>query len=1141
MPSWTDDQKKAITSRGGKIIVSAAAGSGKTAVLSQRVITYVTDGGNIDDLLIVTFTNAAAQEMKERIKKEIVNATVKNPDNNHLKNQLQLVETAQITTMDAFYNNLVKENFDKLKIDRNFSILSQEEEKIIKNKVLKEVLENAFTNLEGFSDVLKMFKTEGELLIKEPVLKISSYLDTIAFPNEFIKDSISKYSSDNHFYRDLMLNQVKQKMESFTQIYDEIIDLFKEDKTFERVLVVIENERKFINNFLLVKDLDELSSLIRSISFDRLSTPKGFKDDPIIIRYKTIRDDLKKVIQKDYFELGFITEDRFKKEQETTRKTLVTLFDFINTFKEKLLEEKKKINAYSFSDIAHFVIELLIKDNHKTKLAKELSLRYKEILIDEYQDTNNLQNVIFNAISNDDSNLFVVGDVKQSIYRFRSACPEIFNEDKQKASKESFPLLITLSKNFRSRKEVLDFCNFIFSNTMTSYFGEVSYDKDEMLYLGANFEQGDNLDPEVLLIDGKVKDEDEDDELTNAQKEAIVVADKIKDMLSNGYKVFDNKKGLWRKLKPSDIVILLRSLSNSDLYIKALNKRNISAYSEVSHEYFDNYEIKLVISLLKTVDNPYDDISLMSVLNSDLIDVSLDDVVSLRALNKNVSLYENMMESSNECVNKVLNLLSELKSYANNNSVYKLLNKVYKDFDLLAVIGGLKQDSNRVKNLIHMLNYANLFECKSLHEFITYIENIILNKGTLEGVNPLSNEDNVLITTIHKSKGLEYPVVFLSETGRGFNLKDLKNDLMINTDLNVAFNLRNDDYKVKYVSLPMMTFKNYELKKALSEELRILYVALTRAKEKIIITGFSRNLEGLINKAASKMGNYDVVSNLYLDASRSYLDIMMPCFLRHPMCKNLRDYSLMDVKTKDARFNLSVNVINANEINESEFLVKERILSREFDHDWLNKVLNFKYDDKFTKVPSLVSVSEIKKKKQFLRKPNFLNDGVNHTDIGTLYHKVLENLPIKKYHITDLNDELNNMVEKNVVSKEDLKKLNMDKLFAYLTSDIYDMILNSTDVRREYKITFKAPINYYDDSLSGMDVLVDGVIDLLCKTNDTYVIVDYKTDNVDLIEELKDRYKVQLDLYEIAVKDVLKAKKVRKFIYSIKLNKFIEV
>ena len=235
MPSWTDDQKKAITSRGGKIIVSAAAGSGKTAVLSQRVITYVTDGGNIDDLLIVTFTNAAAQEMKERIKKEIVNATVKNPDNNHLKNQLQLVETAQITTMDAFYNNLVKENFDKLKIDRNFSILSQEEEKIIKNKVLKEVLENAFTNLEGFSDVLKMFKTEGELLIKEPVLKISSYLDTIAFPNEFIKDSISKYSSDNHFYRDLMLNQVKQKMESFTQIYDEIIELFKEDKTFERV------------------------------------------------------------------------------------------------------------------------------------------------------------------------------------------------------------------------------------------------------------------------------------------------------------------------------------------------------------------------------------------------------------------------------------------------------------------------------------------------------------------------------------------------------------------------------------------------------------------------------------------------------------------------------------------------------------------------------------------------------------------------------------------------------------------------------------------------------------------------------------------------------------------------------------------
>lgn len=1139
MPSWTIDQKSAIETRGGKIIVSAAAGSGKTAVLSQRVINYCINGGNIDELLIVTFTNAAAHEMKVRIKNKISDAYYANPTNDHLKRQLELVEIAKITTMDAFYGDLVKENFDKLKIDRNFKILSNEEEKILKDMVLSDVFENAFNSLENFDDALVMFGAKDLSLIKDTVLKVASFLDTTPFPDKFVCDALENYSNED-FYKDELLKQIRYKMNSFLQIYDEIIDDLYDDDTFSKVMENACKEKNFINNFLLVKNLDDLSSLIKSITFDTLRTPKGYKDDPVMIKYKTVRDDLKKTIKKDYLELSFINDDVYSKELLMSKKCLKVLFNITNSFKEKLLLEKKKINAYSFSDIAHFVIELLVENGKKTKLAREISDLYNEILIDEYQDTNNLQNVIFNAISKDDTNLFIVGDVKQSIYRFRSACPEIFNNDKKNASKENFPKLITLSKNFRSRKEVLDFCNFVFSNTMTDKFGEINYDKNEMLYLGASFLDGKDLSTEVLIIDGKEPKEELEDELSNASKEAILVANRINELLNSEYKVYDNKLGKLRNIKPSDIVILLRSLKNSDLYIKALNERKISAYSEVSHEYFDNYEIKLVISILKVIDNPYDDVALISLLNSDLVDVSLDEIAKLRSDNKNTSLFETISNSDDSNINNILRVISDLRSKSTYVSVGELLNEIYKTFDIIPIISGLKGGVVRSKNLVFMLNYAVSFESKSLHEFITYLENIMLNKGSLDGINPLSEGDNVLITTIHKSKGLEYPVVFLSETGKNFNFSDLRSDFFINDDLKVAFNLRDNEYKVKYLSLPMMVFRNYEISKMLSEELRILYVALTRAKEKIIISGFTRDLESLINKASSKMGNKSTVSNLYLSGAKCYLDIIMTCILRHPSSKNLRSYSMVNVKVFDDDSILNTKVLNASTINEAELLKTKPIKKENFNESELNMVTSFNYDDSLTRLPVSLSVSNIKAKNSFLRKPSFLTDGVNHTNVGTLYHKVLECLPIKKYYISNLKEELKLLVSKGIISANDEKILDMEKLFAYLSSDIYDMILSSSNVKREFKITFKTPGSYYDDDLRG-EILTDGVIDLLFKHNDTYIIVDYKTDNVKDIFDLKERYKIQLDLYEIAIKEILKAKKVRKFIYSIKFNKFIEV
>ena len=1143
MPIWTNDQALAINERGGKIIVSAAAGSGKTAVLSQRVINFVLNGGMIDRLLIVTFTKAAATEMKERIKAKVKDAYEKDKKNNHLKDQLQLVDSAMITTMDSFYGSIVKDNFEKLGIDKNFNVLSNEEEKILKKRVIDDVLEDSFDNVCGFKEMLDFFGGYGLDKVKNIIFKIHSFLDTLPFKEDFISKSIGNYSVNNSYYKDIFLKQIHDKMNPFIIVYDEIINEMENENDFNKLIEMVKKEKNYLNSFINIHNFNDLSSLLRRISFDTLRTPKGHKDDEVMVKYRVIRDEIKKEIQKNLHELSFITDEAYEEEKMLAKKIMITLFNVIDEFDKRLFKEKKKINSYTFGDVAHFVIDLLIKDKKKTIIAKELSNRFDEILIDEYQDTNNLQNVIFNAISKNNENLFIVGDVKQSIYRFRSACPEIFNNDKKEACFDSFPKLITLSKNFRSRKEVLDFCNFIFENTMTDYFGEVNYDENEKLYLGASFEKLDNLDTEVCIIDDGLKEETDEDDLTKIEKEAIYVADKIKELLDGKHEVYDNKKGIKRNIKPSDIVILLRSLKDASYYAYALNKRNISSYLESSLEYFDNYEIKLIINMLKVIDNPYDDVSLMSVLNAPIINVSLDDVAKLRAKDKKISLYESLI-SDNSKINDALIKIRELRKYCYNHKLYELLNEIYKTFNFIPIISAMNNGKARQKNLIQMLNHASSFDDKklSLHEFINYLEDIILSKQSLAGVNPLSNGDNVLITTIHKSKGLEYPVVILSETGKNFNFQDLRSEIMVNDDLGVSFNLHDANYNLKYESIWQMAFKEFEKSKMLSEELRILYVALTRAKEKIIITGFVNNLERLVTNASSKIGDEKVISTLYLKSVKNYMDIILGCLLRHNACKNIRDLSLVLPKTFVTESRISSTIINANEINESEFNVKDRVNKKEFDENWYNKIKDFKYNSK-ERIPKYLSVSEIKKDKntKYVRVPCFMNDGVSHTSLGTLYHKIFEKLPIKKYSISSLNEEIDNLVLEKIITSEEKELVNLEKIFSYLTSSIYEDLLSSDKVYREKEFTFEVPSYYYDKSLKSGKILTSGIADLIFVNDDVYTIVDYKTDNVNNLLELKDRYKVQLDLYEIALMNIMKANKIRKFIYSIKFNEFIEV
>ncbi|MEG2351098.1 MAG: helicase-exonuclease AddAB subunit AddA [Bacilli bacterium] len=1143
MPNWTNDQQQAITTRGGKVLVSAAAGSGKTAVLTERVVNYLINGGNINELLIVTFTNAASFEMKSRIKESIQKEINKNPANSHLKKQILLIEMAKITTMDSFYGDIVKENFEKLKIMPNFKILTNEEENILKNKVASLILENEFEHNDlRYVKLLNMFNANSEDLIKSVILKISNFLDTIPFYETFLNKCKENYAEDSLYYKDLLFNSIKEKMISYKVLYLDIKEeLYKASSDFDKLDNNFKNEINLINQIIDTNNFDDLSLVFRTHSFIRLATIKGHKDDPTFNKYKVIREDLKKTVTKDLSEFAFITEDLYKSEQQAIKSNLDKLSQIVIKFKNMLLNEKIKNNVYSFSDISHFVIKLLINNGNKTILAKNISKTYKEILIDEYQDTNHLQSLIFNTISDNGNNLFVVGDVKQSIYRFRSACPEIFNEDKSKARCDGFPRLITLSKNFRSRKQVLDFCNFIFENTMTTFLGEVDYNESEKLYLGADFKENDNAVPEIHIINNEEKTDDDD--LSNVQKEAIYTAERIKKLLDEKYQVYDNKKQLYRIITPKDIVILFRTLKNAETYRKALIKRGINVYCESSKLYFDNYEIQLVIALLKVIDNGYDDVALMATLTSNLFNISEDSVANLKALNNYGYLYDVLKTSDDEKIKTALKTIDDFKRYSLNNSLYSLINYVYNKLNVIPIIGF---DSSSVKNLTLMIKYALSFEEKStktLHEFVSYIEEILLQKGSFEGANPISQGDNVLITTIHKSKGLEYPIVFLCETGRKFNFKDLTANLMIDENLGITFNLSDNKNNVKYESVSMMLFKEVKKQMQLSEELRILYVALTRAKEKLIIIGVTNNLTSLVNNASAKIGDNKTISNLYLKNASSYLSWIIANLLRHPSATDLRDISNISNKVFNSNSNVVTYIKNASEINEDEFTNDENKHTFVFNED-VSEILNYTYkNEALTKVPNKLSVTDLKKRNSdhYYKKPSFLNNKKSSASIGTLYHKIFEVLPLEKYNVSLLEEKLKDLVKEGVVSQNEIFKVDINKLFCYLTSDIYDMMISADEVLREEKIIFTIPSSYYDINLKEGNILVDGTIDLLFLKDNVYYIVDYKTDDVKVAQELKDRYKIQLDLYELAVKSKFKASFIKKYIYSIKLNRFIEV
>lgn len=940
--TWTEDQQKVIDLRNRNILVSAAAGSGKTAVLVERIITMITEGDNpvdIDKLLIVTFTNAAAAEMKERIGIQIEKQLAIMPDNTHLQKQMTLIHSAQITTIHSFCLNVIRNHFNSINLDPSFRVADEAELKLLKSDVIAEMLEQHYEDpTEDFLSFIESYSTsKSDANVEDLILQLYSFSMSYPWPKEWLEEKRELFSitsleemNDSNWMKSLIeyihavLLDVQIRNEEALRICLEADGPIH----YEEALL---NDKKIIEDLLNREDYSSYGEAFSNIKFARLSSKKMPEvSDQKKEAVKAIRDDIKKTLgdlTKNYF---FQSEEEMLHDIMGVRKVMNVLIDLTIEFLELFAKEKEDNNMVDFNDLEHFALNILVEKKEgvicPTQVAVQLSEHYEELLIDEYQDSNLVQETILTSISKEkfgEPNLFMVGDVKQSIYKFRLARPEIFMEKFESYSLEDSKYQrIDLHKNFRSRQVVLDSVNFICEQIMTKELGNIEYNHEAALYVGATFEEGERVSSstELLIIPEEIEEEDvdlpkenqskdnlskkslsqdemEEEAFTAKELEARAIAHRIRELTNEetGMMVWDKEEKRYRLAQFKDIVILLRTMSNwADIFVDTLMAEGIPAYSDTQSGYFSAIEIKTILNALKVIDNPRQDIPLAAVLHSPMVGLTTRDLAIIRAGKKDADLYEALLDYNlhgedplvKDKVFDFLRKLEEFRAMVSYTSVHELILNILERTGYYNYVLAMPAGDRRSANIDMLVQRATVFEQSSyrgLFNFVRYIEK--LHKYDIDfgeaGTNG-ENDNTVRIMSIHKSKGLEFPIVFASGLGKTFNNQDARSKLVIHPDLGLGPDYIDYELRMKSPTLIKKVMQKKLVLENLGEELRVLYVALTRAKEKLILTGTMKKPEEQIRKYSSILSQQEKKHLFHnLSSASNYMDWIIPALVRH--------------------------------------------------------------------------------------------------------------------------------------------------------------------------------------------------------------------------------------------------------------------
>ena len=1184
---WTKQQLNSIYSTDGSVLVSAAAGSGKTAVLVERVINLITRKYNpidVDRLLIVTFTRAAAAEMRQRITEALNSMLENDPYNSRLLMQKQLLYNASISTIDSFCGNIVREYFHAAGVSSDFRIADEGELEILRNQALDRSFETFYeTESKEFSSLLDAFSSKGgDTKLRETVLKICTFLSTQPFPNKWLDDMLSSYgehSVADSIWGKIIIDYSVPAVNHAVNLTENSIKLLDDDqKLKEKTIELFESDLVFLNELgkrLLSANWDDIVMHLSSFKSGRMSAPRGYKDNPLKLAVSSNRDEVKSTIKQisSYF---CRSEAEACAEFSELESIVAVLFELVREYIKEFDLLKSKKNILSFADVELLTVKLLAKPDEKggyikTPQAYEISERYDAVIVDEFQDVNDVQNLIFNCASNDENNLFVVGDVKQSIYGFRQAKPQIFinrKESYQKFDERNpvYPATIILDKNFRSRKEVCDTVNFIFSRLMTKQVSGMDYTKDERLNTGAKYPESDSCDFEISLIE-KSAFEDED----YVEIEARHIADKIHKMIGSGFTVKD--VNVQRSVTYGDFAVILRSTkSKANKYVNVLAECGIPAYCEEKENFFDALEVKILLNILRIIDNPTLDIPLLSVLCSPLYGLTPDELSLIRSNDRYSNLYTSLVKFSktDKKAKDFLKELSDLRAYSCISTVDELIGKIYETTALGAVTSAVRGGESPLQNLNLIRVYARNFEAngfKTLSDFVSFIDNLINNKTAVpasSSINP-TTLNGVRVLSIHKSKGLEFPVCFIADAAHEFNKTDLKSDVLI--DSYAGLGIKRRQGICRYNTLPRLAVEIEISKNEIAEELRILYVALTRAKEKLIMVASIKNIEKYLSNLYSKLVFESIIEPYTVERCKSICDWIMLTALVNPSLYELRktaDFSATPVTLSQPYPNWKFEIIDKRSDvlstgteNSLDFVMnlaqQTEQVSDEFNYgDLLKKNLDFKYKNaEIMSLPQKVSASQIAHNQnedyfdKVLTKPTFINrSSASSVKRGTAHHLFLQYCDFQLAR-DDINSEVERLMLRGRLTEEQSRCIDSVKLSELLHSELFDRIIRSEKIYREERFTVKIKASEafedYANISSDAYVIMQGAIDLAFVEDGKLVIVDYKTDRVGDIAKLVSLYKKQLELYKQAMEQSTEYKVKELIICSVHLNRYISL
>ena len=1210
--AWTNEQQAAIDSRGQTLLLSAAAGSGKTAVLVERIIRRLLDKEypiDITELLVVTFTKAAAAEMRDRIGTALMKALSETKDP-RVERQLALLPSAQISTLHAFCQHVIRKYFYTIDLDPAFSIAGEEELNLLRRQVLEDVFLSYYEDDEKASilyPLADMFGSDrGDDILMDTVSRMYTYARSLAWPEHWLKEAARAYDVapdaviDDMVWAGPIKDAVRRILEEDAHLYDGVLYHLRQREAFAPACDTFVAEQAALRQAAQARSWNDLSRFVRAIDFPRLKSLRKLSDDDKAVweRCKKVRDDVKKDVIKTLQSVYFsATPEEWLDGMRAMKPVMDGLVTLTLDFAKAYGAAKKEKGWIDFSDLEHFCLQILLAPDASPEhpvpsaAAEELRSQYEEVFIDEYQDTNGVQELITRLVSGED-NRFMVGDIKQSIYRFRLADPTLFLEKYQSFSRDEKAVqrCIDLGRNFRSVPVVLDAVNAVFSRAMTAEAAGMDYGEREKLYAGRQAPDDERWigGPVEVDIVPTPSDEEDDDGSTAFEKECRFIAGRIGELLASG-RMAARKDGTLESLSYRHIVVLLRSMAGkADVLIQALQEGGIPSYAEQSGGYFAAVEVQVMLALLRCIDNPEQDLAMAAVLRSPLVGLDETALAGVR-LAGDGTLWQNLPAfvaslpdgvDEKEDLQQFMAAFDSWRTYSRRHGVAELLQRLYDDTAYVDFVGAMPGGDVRQANLKALYDRARQYEEAGFRGLFRYLQ--LMDKMKEDGLDLApakvvsEKEDVVRIMSIHKSKGLEFPVVFVADMGKAFNRRDTQDQILFHNRLGIGLKQYDPEWRMSYPTLIWSGIAAQLRWEGTAEEERILYVAMTRARDQLILTGHSSHIDRDWQRWTSRLNPAQ---------AKSYFDWVMPAALAPFGAKADADYARPGAAWQDAVWQVRIaKAVPAGTVEEGAYDGEPRLealrcgdLTGTPVPSWLDEQLSWQYAyPQAVRTAAKFSVSEVKRRYQELHSDELQDEAalsvpaaavippapgeddafaalppwlageeaaVSGAQRGTALHKALQYItPAADQTTATLRREIDAFVRQGLLSREEAKLVYVPVLAAFCQSDIGRRMAESPELHREYPFTvLLAGGDPLPETETGEQILIQGVIDCLFREDDAWILVDYKSDRLETADAFRRRYAVQLALYKRAVEQITHRPVEETYIYSLHLQQEIRL